>query len=500
MAEISAEEFAQLASELELLDHHQLQEIWAEVGSRHVSCAEFQQILLRRAYLTNYQAEKLLRGDRTGYFYGSYKVLYIVGTGTFARVYRAVHKFTGDVVAVKVLRRRFVGDREQAERFVREGQMGATLRHPNIVPIHEVVAQGDNHYLVMDFIEGRNLREFVKIRKKLDPVEATRLVAEIASALDYAGARGLLHRDLKLSNVLVSSRGEAKLVDFGLAGGDRERSDDSFANPRTIDYAGLERATGVKRDDSRSDIYFLGCIYYHILTGQSPIVETKDRTQRLSRTRFQSVVPILQVDPTIPKAVVPVVTKAMEFNPVFRYQTPGEMLSDLQAALSKLENPNDPSHRPSAADRAKALGNNTADQRPLMFVESNVELQNILRERLKAQGYRVLVTRDPDRAIERFSETPNLAECVIFSSGELGSDALDAYNRFSTAPATSAIPAVLLLGENQSAWRAEATTDERHVVVSMPLKLREFRELMNRLLPPKGDEAGVKPSNQSSRT
>jgi serine/threonine-protein kinase len=415
-------------------------------------------------------------------------VLYLVGTGTFARVYRAVEKFTGEVVAVKVLRRRFVSDREQAERFYREGQMGATLRHPNIVPIHEVVAHGENHYLTMDFIEGRNLREFVKIRKTIEPLEATRLVAEIASALAYAFERDLFHRDLKLSNVLVSSRGEAKLVDFGLAGGNRDRSDETITNPRTIDYAGLERATGVKRDDHRSDIYFLGCIYYHILTGQSPIAETKDRTQRLSKTRFQNVLPILQVDPSLPRAIVPVVTKAMEFNPIYRYQAPAEMLSDLRAAIAKLENPDDESHKPSAADRAKAAGAHSADLRPLMLVESNVELQNIFRERLKSHGYRVLVTRDPGRAIERFQEEPALAECVIFSSGELGNDAIEAYNRFSTTPATSTIPAILLLGESQAGLRGKVAADDRHVVVSMPVKLREFRELVSRLLPPKNEE------------
>lgn len=488
MAEMKAEEFAQLASDLELLDHRNLQEIWAEVGSRTLSCEEFQQILLRRAYLTNYQAEKLLRGDRTGYFYGSYKVLYLVGTGTFARVYRAVHKFSGDVVAVKVLRRRFVSDKEQADRFLREGQMGATLRHPNIVPIHEVVGHGDSYYLVMDFIEGRNLREFIKIRKKLEPTEAIKLVTEVASALTYAYDRGLFHRDLKLSNVLVSSRGEAKLVDFGLAAADRDRADDSIsgnANPRTIDYAGLERATGVKRDDPRSDIYFLGCIFYHILTGQSPIIETKDRSQRLSKTRFQSVTPILQVDPSVPKALVPVVTKSMEFNPIYRYQTPAEMLADLHAAAIKLANPDDESHQPSASERAKAAAGTSVRQRPLMFVESNVEMQNLFRDRLKSHGFRVLVTRDPDRAIDRFKEEPNVAECVIFSTGELGDAALTAYNRFATTPATAQVPAVLLLGEQQKSWRGEATIDERHVVISMPIKLGEFRDLMSRLLPPK---------------
>ncbi len=487
MAGMSAEAFAQLASDLELLDHRHLQEIWGEVGSRRVSCGEFQQILLRRAYLTNYQADKLLRGDKTGYFYGSYKVLYIVGTGTFARVYRAVHKFTDDVVAVKVLRRRFAADKEQSDRFRREGQMGATLRHPNIVPIHEVVSHGETHYLVMDFVEGRNLREFIKIRKKLHPVEATKLMTDVASGLAYAYDAGLFHRDLKLSNVLVSSRGEAKLVDFGLAAADRDRADDVLlhsGNPRTIDYAGLERATGAKRDDPRSDIYFLGCMYYHILTGQSPLIETKDRTQRLSKTRFQSVQPILQVDPTIPKVLVPVVTKAMEFNPVYRFQTPAEMLAELHAAAAKLGVEETIAVRPSASERAEAAAS-AAMQRVIMFVESNVEMQNAFRKRLKTHGYRVLVTQDPARAIERFKEQPDVAECVIFSTGELGSPALEAYNLFASAPATSQVPAVLILNENHKDWRAQATHDERHVVLAMPLKLGDFCDLMTKLLPPK---------------
>ena len=488
MVGMSAEEFAQLASDLELLDHRHLQEIWGEVGSRRISGEEFQQILLRRAYLTNYQAEKLLRGDKAGYFYGSYKVLYLVGTGTFARVYRAVHKFSDDVVAVKVLRKRFASDKEQSDRFTREGQMGATLRHPNIVPIHEVVSQGESHYLVMDFIEGRNLREFIKIRKKLAPAEATRVVTDIASALTYAYDAGLFHRDLKLSNVLVSSRGEAKLVDFGLAAADRDRADDVLlhsGNPRTIDYAGLERATGVKRDDPRSDIYFLGCIFYHLLTGQSPILETKDRSQRLSKTRFQSVPPILQIDPAIPKALVPVVNKAMEFNPVYRFQTPAEMLAELRTVAAKLEVEDEGPVGPTSSERAKAAAASSALQRSIMFVESNVEMQNAFRERLKTHGYRVLVTRDPERAIDRFKEEPEVAECVIFSTGELAESALAAYNQFASTLATSQVPAILLLGEKQKDWRAQATDDERHVVVAMPVKLGEFRDLISKLLPPK---------------
>ncbi|HXT58553.1 MAG TPA: serine/threonine-protein kinase, partial [Pirellulales bacterium] len=295
MAELTAEQIAQRAFDQDLLDDRQLQEIWGEFGRRNVPVEDFVQLLLRRELLTNFQLDRLLKGERAGYFYGDYKVLYMVSGGSFARVYRAVHKDTGVVRAVKVLRKRYSDSPEQTEHFCREGQVGITLRHPNIVPIYEVSSKGMTHFLVMEFIEGRNLREFLKIRKKLDPAEATRLMIDIASGLRYAVEHGVSHRDLKLTNILVSSKGQAKLVDFGLAATDSTVSDDvseDQLNQRTIDYAGLERATGARKDDPRSDIYFLGCIYYHMLIGKPPLQETRDRIQRLSKTRFQQVVPV----------------------------------------------------------------------------------------------------------------------------------------------------------------------------------------------------------------
>ena len=164
--------------------------------------------------LTNYQVERLVK-ERTGFFWRLQGLL----SGrhrTFARVI-APYRRTGQVVAVKVLRRRFSDNPEQASQFVREGELGCTLRHPNIVPIYEVYSQRFTHFFVMEFVEGRSLREFIKVRKKLDPIEATRLMIDITSGLSYAFERGLTHRDLKLSNILVSSRGQVKIVDFGLA-------------------------------------------------------------------------------------------------------------------------------------------------------------------------------------------------------------------------------------------------------------------------------------------
>jgi eukaryotic-like serine/threonine-protein kinase len=161
MAYQTAEQVAQRAFDLGLLDERQLQDVWSSFGSHNVPIQDFVQTLVRREYLTNYQVERLVKGDRTGFFFGNYKVLYLVGQGTFARVYRAVHRQTGKIVALKVLRNRFSENRVQANLFVREGRLGCSLRHPNIVPIYEVVSHGKVHFLVMEFIEGRDLRQFV---------------------------------------------------------------------------------------------------------------------------------------------------------------------------------------------------------------------------------------------------------------------------------------------------------------------------------------------------
>lgn len=477
VVELTAEQFAQRAFHLNLVTEHQLNEILSELGSLHATPQHVQQIMLRRDLLTNYQAERLLRGDHSGFFYGDYKVLYVMGTGAFARVFRATHRTSGDIVAVKVLRNRYCNNPEESERFYREGRMGATLRHPNIVPIYHVGMDSKTPYLAMEFVEGRNLREFTRVRGKFEPIEATRLAAEIASGLQYAASRGIHHRDLKLSNVLMSSRGQAKIVDFGLAAG--EGQDDDMANPRTIDYAGLERITCVRKDDARSDIYFLGCMFYHMLCGSPPLSETRDRAQRMQRSRFTEVTPIEQIAPELPRAVINVVQRAMELDVHSRYQTPGAMEEDLKALAKKLAD--------GTADVVEPAGPRVpppppTPQHSLMVVESNAGLQDIFRERLKSPELRVLMTRDPERALARFSDRPLPADCLLLSAVELGESALEAFNRLDQSDDTRQLPAILLLAENQYPWEQRANAAEHRVVLKMPLKLREVRETLSRLV------------------
>ncbi len=400
----TAEQLAQSAQDVNVLSEQQLHAAWSELGTRTASLQDFSQLLVRKNLLTNYQLDRLMRGQRNGFFYGNYKVLYCVGSGTFARVFRAVDQNTDKVYAVKVLRATLSVDPREAELFRREGELGAALKHPNIVPIHEVYSRGIVHYIVMDFIEGRNLRELYKVRKQFAPVEAAKIMTGVAAGLNYAFQQGVTHRDLKMSNVLVSSAGVAMLVDFGLMALEDETSKGEAANPRAIDYAGLERATGMRKDDTRSDIFFVGCMLYQMVTGRPPLAETRDRMQRLAKTRYQNIKPLTQFVPNCPPAITMVINKAIEFDPSRRYQTPGELLADLKLAIKRAESGGGAARDEHSAD-AEGIGPD-GEQRKLMIVESSIKRQDILRDLFKRNGYRVLVTGDAERALRAFPQRP----------------------------------------------------------------------------------------------
>lgn len=484
MPELTAEQFAQKAFEFNLLDARQLESIWGEFGTHNVSFEDFRSHVLRKELMTNYQVDRVLSGERSGYYYGDYKVQYMIGAGSFARVYRAVNRVNGKVFAIKSLRKRYRDDAQQTEQFLREGQMGATLRHPNIVPIYEVHNERRQPYLVLEFIEGRSLREFVKVRRKLEPLEALKLTKDIVSGLAYAAERNITHRDLKMSNVLITSRGQAKVLDFGLAAGQKMHDEDEDCpNPRAIDYAALERATGVRRDDPRSDVYFVGCIFYNMLTGVPPLYETRDRLLRLSTQRFYDIKPITDLEPTLPRLVAMVVNKAMEMAPDRRYASQREMLIEMEAVERRLL----------AGETGNELPSDGADLRPkgpvmegvnrtVMLIEANAGMQDLLRDKLKAHGYRVLIVSDPDRGTSRFTGTQHVADVVVFSALDIGAAAVDAFNRFGNDEVTREMPAILLLDQKQQAFARDAQLAPHRVIMSMPLKVKDLRTTLMKLL------------------
>jgi len=502
MQEFTPNTLSERLVELGIVERAQLEQAWSDVGSSEGTCEDLIRVLLRRELVTNFQIDRVLKNERLGYFYGHYKVLYLIGVGTFARVYRAVHRDSGRVVAVKVLRRRFREQQIELDQFLREGRMGLKLKHPNIVQIYEVNNDPRAPYLVMEFVEGQTLREMIKVRKSLDTLTSLKLTADVAGALAYAVSQGITHRDLKLSNILIGSSGRAKLVDFGLASISDTSSDAKVIdspNARAIDYAALERGTGVRKDDPRSDIYFLGCIFYHIISGHSPLTETRDRLQRLNISRFREIAPLGSLMPDLPQGVLAIAAKAMDLDANSRYQTADEFNADLRAAIERLEKGDSlPDVSANRAAGQPVIESQEGRNKTVMVIESKTDLQDLMREKLKSRGYRVLVFSNPDRALQRFENDDNApADCVIFSAPDLGNDALEAFNQFASNEKTKNVPAILLVDRKQQFIIRGANMAPHRLMLAMPLKVRELRIALLKLLVGKSmavgegdDEAG----------
>lgn len=465
----TAENLLQLAVDLDLVAETAAEEALREAGGGSADVSAFGQTLVRHELLTGYQLERLLRGDTTGYFYGRAKILYQIGAGSFARVYRAIHRDTGGILAVKVLRSRFSADATKQAAFIREGEMGRTLRHPHIVAVEDVGQEGGATYITLEFVEGQTLRQLVKIRGALDLPRALDLIRQLLTGLDYAHRRGVTHRDLKSSNVIVSATGVAKLVDFGLAGVDEpgERTHArSHHMPRTVDYAALEKLAGVRDDDVRSDIYFLGTVAYLALCGQPALEESRDRSVRSDPRRFTVVQPLGSRSPQLPRDVVDFVGRMMHLDPQQRFQTAAEALRAIEPIMTK--------H--AAGGGGQAAGGPVqpgatpaATRGSLMLVESGEHAQQKLRDFFTKLGYRVLLTENPQRALARFSSTPLPANCLVISTLTLGDCALEAFNQLTADPFLAPVPAVLLVNSKQQAIADQARTDALRKVAVMPI-------------------------------
>ena len=508
---ITAEQLLQRIQEANLVDSNLLERIFSEVGGRNATVEDFEKELLQREHITNWQLRRLHEGHRRGFFYGNWKVLYLVGAGTFARVYRCVHIHTQDVRALKVLRNRYSDDFATRERFLKEAKTVIKLRHPNIVPIHEVDEDRGRVYMVMDFIEGQNLRDHVRMHKKIGLMVAMNIIRDLASGLDYAYSVGVTHRDIKLSNVLLSSTGRASLVDFGLAGVNQDDDDDDSAefNPRSIDYAGLERVTNVARDDRRSDIYFLGCMLYHMLCGKSPLLETRERIKRLNPSRYKDVEPLTNHISDLPARVVVFVRRLMDLDPDKRPQTPGDVLSETQSIIDavmsgKADKYSEDLSAMEAEEFEKSHRKSKEGQnKTIMLVESNTTLQDTLRNKLKKIGYKVLIISDPARALGRFEfldpAEDDPADCVIFGCNGLGVDGANSFREFTTDARTKRFPAILMLKSSQANLAQSVEFDDHHRCIEMPIKFKELRAALLNVLEiesdnvelPRDDEAEV---------
>jgi eukaryotic-like serine/threonine-protein kinase len=272
---------------------------------------------------------------------GRYELDGIVGRGGMAEVYRARDIRLDRIVAIKTLRADLARDQIFQARFRREAQSAASLNHPNIVAVYDTGEDMTSGvpvpYIVMEFVDGRTVRDLLQEGHRLLPDRSLEIIDGVLRALDYSHQAGIVHRDIKPGNVMVTRNGDIKVMDFGIA---RAMSDAQATMTQTAQVIGTaqylspEQARG-ERVDSRSDLYSAGCLLYELLTGRPPFTGDSPVAIAYQHVR-ENPIPPSRVDPDVPPWADAIVLKAMAKSPADRYQTAADMRADLQRAASGL--------------------------------------------------------------------------------------------------------------------------------------------------------------------
>ncbi|MFO0932765.1 MAG: serine/threonine-protein kinase [Planctomycetota bacterium] len=290
-------------------------------------------LLVKRGYLAEEQARRVyakLQPDKggPGQIHG-YRLLEVLGRGAMGTVYRALHLGLNREVAVKILRPDLAGDRTQVERLKAEAAMLASLDHPNIVRALDAGESNGFPYVVMELVEGETLRDRLRREGRLPEDEALRITRGLADALERARRMGVVHRDVKPGNILMSRSGQPKLMDLGLAKGPIDLGlTQHGATVGTPQYISPEQALDPRKADTRSDIYSLGATLYAMLAGQPPF-DGATLAEILTKVLYEVPVPVRSLRPEVSPETGYLVERMMLRDAALRYRTPAQVVADI---------------------------------------------------------------------------------------------------------------------------------------------------------------------------
>jgi eukaryotic-like serine/threonine-protein kinase len=264
---------------------------------------------------------------------GRYELSDRLGSGGMAEVYLGRDRVLGRTIAVKTLLTQFAGDPHFIARFRREAQSAAALNHPNIVGVYDTGSHDGTHYIVMEYIEGRTLREIIREEGPLLPERAAEIAGDVCAGLAFAHSHGIVHRDVKPANIMLTKNGEVKVTDFGIA---RAASSETVTQTATVlgtaQYFSPEQAQAGPVD-ARSDIYSLGVCLYEMLTRQVPFTGSSPVAIAYKHVK-EDPIPPSRLNADIPPALESITMKALAKNPDNRYQNAQEMRQDLMRAAT----------------------------------------------------------------------------------------------------------------------------------------------------------------------
>ncbi|MFO0803223.1 MAG: protein kinase [Gemmataceae bacterium] len=274
--------------------------------------------------------------------HATYRIIDQLGEGGMGVVFKAEHRMMGRIVALKLLAPHLTANPAAVDRFKQEVTAAGRLNHPNIVISHDAGEAGGNHFLVMEYVEGISLDRLVARRGPLAATMASHFARQVAQGLQHAADKGMVHRDIKPQNLIVTRKGQVKILDFGLArlARDIETDGEPGKKPKhaatapnlimgTPDYLSPEQAKNSHKVDIRSDLYSLGCTLYFLLTGHTPFARATTLIDKLLAHTEEEPVSVLKHRPDLPEGLASVLGKLMAKRPQDRYATPAEAAAAL---------------------------------------------------------------------------------------------------------------------------------------------------------------------------
>ncbi len=294
--------------------------------------------LIDEDVLTEYQASRFLRNKAHGLVVGKYVILDRIGSGSMGRVYKAHHQLMGRVVAIKIIAPEISNNERVVSRFQREMKLVGRLDHPNVVRAFDADQIGSVLYIVMEYVSGQSLSIKLRTDGPLNPADAVDYIAQSARGLAHAHDQGIVHRDVKPSNLYLSKQRNIKVLDLGLGVLMEADQHCTFETADgvavgTVDYMSPEQACG-QEVDGRSDVYSLGCAMYHLVTGRLPF-QGDSPIERLGKRISNPPVPILSVRPDLPSNVVKVMDKMLAIKPRDRFQSAREAADALELLIRR---------------------------------------------------------------------------------------------------------------------------------------------------------------------
>jgi serine/threonine-protein kinase len=321
-----------------LLDDRQLDDVELSLAPRFSDVNALLVELRSRGWLTDYQCGELLAGNgKQLSLGGSYVLLRPLGEGGIGRVFLARPRHQGRHVAIKVIKPELVGESEFAERFRREIRLTSQLSHPNVVMVFSAEESDGRLFLVMEYLEGKDLDATIKERKAdkklITAEEACRWMLQAARGLEHIHSKNMVHRDIKPANLFLTAPAEqVKILDLGVARVVRDSSNTRLTRTRssigTYDYMAPEQARKPREVDIRADLYSLGCSFYHLLAGQVPFVADNEADAIIQHT-LETPVPIEKHRPDLPAELAASIGKLMQKKPEDRWQTPADLIQAL---------------------------------------------------------------------------------------------------------------------------------------------------------------------------